>query len=134
MTPKSTQRSRLRDFPWTASLLTLLVLVTALVPAEAIRDAATLGPMPDARLERSLGYAILGPVSAMFDAMTLFSVQQIIGFTLWAIGLYIVARVIWRRRVGFVREATYAVVSFAALLLLIGNNHHGGKSVHIRSP
>jgi hypothetical protein len=108
--------SRLRSLPWIALLLTLLLGVTALLPADAIRDAATLGPMPDARLERSFGYAILGPVSSMFDAMTLFSVQQIIGFTLWAIGLYVLARVLFRRPVGVKREAVYAVVAFVVLI------------------
>jgi hypothetical protein len=118
VTSKSTSAkpSRLKALPWPALLLTLMLGVSALVPADALRDAATLGPMPDARLERSLGYTMLGPVSSMFDAMTLFSVQQIIGFTLWAIGLYIVARIIWRRPVGWIRETIYAVVAFAILL------------------
>ena len=120
MTPKSivTKPSRLRTVPWTALLLTLLLGVTALIPTDAIRDAATHGPMPDGRLERSIGYTMLGPVSSMFDAMTLFSVQQIIGFTLWAMALYVVARMVWRRPVGIVREAMYAVGAFVALLAI----------------
>jgi hypothetical protein len=108
--------SRLRSLPWIALLLTLLIGVSALFPADAIRDAVTLGAMPDARLERSLAYSALGPVSSMFDAMTLFSVQQIIGFTLWAIGLYVLARVLFRRPVGVKREAVYAVVAFVVLI------------------
>jgi hypothetical protein len=118
VTPKTTHRSRWRDIPWTAVLLTLLVGVTALVPVDPIRDAATLGVMPDARLERSLAYAILGPVSSMFDAMTLFSVQQIIGFTIWAIVLYVAWRIVFRRPVGAVREAVYGVAAFASLLAI----------------
>jgi hypothetical protein len=120
VTSKSNIRtpSRLRSVPWTAILLTLLVGVTAVFPADAIRDAATLGSMPDARLERSLGYALLGPVSSMFDAMTLFSVQQIIGFTIWAIVLYIIARVLHRRPVGVQREAIYAIVAFTSLIAI----------------
>src|SRR5690349_1150341 len=114
--PKIANPSRLRSLPWVALLLTLLVGLSALFPRDAIRDAATLGPMPDARLERSLGYVILGPVSSMFDAMTLFSVQQIIGFTLWAIGLYVVARVLYRRPVGVKREALCAVLAFVLLI------------------
>jgi hypothetical protein len=97
-------------------LLTVLLGATALVPVDAIRDAATRGPMPDARLERSVGYTLLGPLSSMFDAMTLFSVQQIIGFTVWAIVLYAVARLISPRRFGVKREAIYGVLAFVALL------------------
>ena len=112
----SARPSRLRGAPWIAILLTLLLGVTAVLSADAIRNAATLEPVPDARLERSLGYTMLGPVSSMFDAMTLFSVGQIIGFTLWAIGLYIVWRIVRRRPVGIGREAIYAVIAFASLL------------------
>lgn len=118
MTSKSTidKSSRLRTLPWTATLLTLALGVAAAVPADAIRDAATHGPMPDGRLERSIGYTMLGPVSSMFDAMTLFSVQQIIGFTIWAMILYILLRILFRRPVGAIREAIYAVIAFVALL------------------
>lgn len=119
MTSKSADRfARARSIPWIPLLLTGLIGVTALFPADAIRNAADLGPVADARLERGAGYVILGPVSALFDAMTLFSVGQIIAFTLWAIGIYIVARVLRRRRhpVGIVREAVYALASFAGLL------------------
>ena len=97
-------------------MLTLLLAVTAMVPTDAIRNAVNGDLIPDARLERSLGYVILGPISSLFDAMTLFSVQQIIGFTIWAMVVYALARLIWRRPVGFRREALYALVAFAGLL------------------
>lgn len=101
-------------------MLTILVGITALIPLEPIRNAVDHAPIADARLERALGYTLLGPVSAMFDALTLFSVPQIIGFTLWAIGLYIVARVVRRRSapVSMGREAVRAVIAFALLLLV----------------
>lgn len=88
--------------------------------ADPIRNAADLSHVADARLDRSLGYTALGPVSSVFDALTLFSVGQIIGFTLWAMGLYIVWRIVRRRwiKVGLAREAIVAVASFAALLLI----------------
>ena len=101
-------------------VLTLVLGLSAIFPAEPIRNAANFAPVPDARLDRALGYVILGPVSSLFDAMTLFSKEQIIGFTVWAIGLYIVARIVWRRPVGITREAIYAVVAFVALLLVYG--------------
>jgi hypothetical protein len=120
VTPKSTidTPSRLRAVPWTALLLTLGLGVSALMPAGAVRDAASLGPLADARLERSLGYAALGPVSSMCEAMTLFSVQQIVGFTVWAMVLYIVSRILRRRPARAAREAIYAIVAFVALLAI----------------
>jgi hypothetical protein len=91
-----------------------------LIPLDPIRNAVDYSPIADARLERGAGYALLGPVSAMFDALTLFSVPQIISFTLWAIGLYIVTRIIRRRtqRVSLAREAVRAVIAFATLLVI----------------
>jgi hypothetical protein len=119
VTPTSkTTLSRLRAFPWTALVLTLMLGVAALASTDPIRDAATLGPIADARLDRSFGYVVLGPVSSLFDAMTLFSVEQIIGFTVWAIALYVVARVLCRRPVGVLREGIYAVVAFVMLLVI----------------
>jgi hypothetical protein len=123
VTPKSADRfARIRGIPWIPLILTGLVGITALVPADAIRNAADLTPIADARLERGAGYVILGPISALFDAMTLFSVGQIIGFTLWAIAFYIVARALRRRRrpVGLVREGLYAVGALLILLLVYG--------------
>jgi hypothetical protein len=94
VTPKSTidTPSRLRAVPWTALLLTLGLGVSALMPAGAVRDAASLGPLADARLERSLGYAALGPDSSMCEEMTLFYGKHIFGVTVWAMVLNIVSR------------------------------------------
>lgn len=86
-------------------------------PLDVIRDASNLGAVGDARLERSGGYVALGPISSMFDAMTLFTVGQIIAFTLWAIGLYIVLRILWRKRgTSIIRELGYFAAAFATLL------------------
>jgi hypothetical protein len=103
-----------------AVVLTLLILVTSLVPAAPIRDAVLRTPAADARLERSIGYVVLGPLSSMFDAMTLFTVGQIIGFTLWAMALYVIVRLIRRRftPVPPLREAVRAVLAFVGLLIV----------------
>ena len=100
--------------------LTLLVLGTAFRPLDPIRDAVNGGLVIDARLERSLGYTVVGPLSGLLDAMTLFTVGQIIAFTLWSLGLYAVARFVRRRHaaVSIGREAFYAVSAFVALLLV----------------
>ena len=109
--------------PWLPLLLTALLGIAALVPTDPIRNAVDFSPVADARLERSVGYTILGPVSAMFDAMTLFTVEQIYGFTLWAIILYTAWRITLRvlgNRVGWKRETLYALGSFAALVAIYG--------------
>jgi hypothetical protein len=100
--------------------LTLLLLVAALVPLDPIRDAVDGSVVSDARLERSFGYTVLGPISSVFDAMTLFTVGQIIGFTLWAMGLYALTRYLQRRRgaVTVTREASYALLAFVGLVIV----------------
>jgi hypothetical protein len=121
VTSKSTTwTSRLRRAPWTPLLLTLLLGVSAIFATQPIRDAVDFQPIGDARLDRSLGYTLLGPVSSMFDAMTLFSKEQIFWFTGWAIALYIIARLLWRRPVGALRETLYAVGAFAILIGIYG--------------
>jgi hypothetical protein len=116
---KSTARpTHLLSWAWAPLALTVLLGFATLFPAQPIRNAVDFSAVPDARLERSFGYAVLGPVSSLFDAMTLFTKEQIIGFTLWAIGCYVVARVLWRRPVGAKREAVYGVVAFVALLAI----------------
>ena len=101
-------------------VLTLLLGVTALVPVDAIRNAADHGVVGDARLERSFAYSALGPISSMLDAMTLFTVGQIIGFTLWAMFIYALLRLVRRydRSVSVGRELGYGVGAFALLLLV----------------
>jgi hypothetical protein len=111
--------SRLRQWPWVCSTLTLLLGITALIPVEPIRDAVDRAVVQDARLERSLAYSALGPISSMFDAMTLFTVGQIIGFTLWAFVMYAAWRLLRRDPATSVkREALYAIGAFAGLLLV----------------
>src|ERR1041384_1703374 len=108
----------LRRIPWTLVALTVVVLVAALLPIDPIRDAVTGGPPLDARLERSLGYVVLGPVSGLLDAMTLLTVGEIIGFTLGAVGVYGIARYTRRQthRVSLAREGAYALLAFVILL------------------
>ena len=101
-------------------ILTALLLVAALVPIDPIRDAVDGSAVGDARLDRSFGYIALGPVSSVFDAMTLFTVGQIIAFTVWLMGLYAVTRYLQRRHggVSLAREALFALLAFVALLVV----------------
>lgn len=119
---RANSTGRPSSIPWIPIALTLLVGVAAMFSTDPVRSAENFSPVPDARLDRSVGYTLLGPLSAMFDAMTLFSKEQIIGFTLWAMGLYVVARVVrrYRHRVTWLRELVYAVVALATLLAIYG--------------
>ena len=111
---------RLRPIPWVVVGLTVLLLVAALRPLIPIRDAVDGSVVADARLERSVAYTSLGPISSVFDAMTLFTVGQIVGFTLWLMALYVVARFRRRRRLApsVARETVYALLALVGLLLV----------------
>ena len=111
-------RSILRRLPWIAIALTFLVIAGSAFAIEPIRDAITRSGVDDARLERSFGYVVLGPISSVLDALTLFTVGQIIGFALWFLGLYAAIRFFRRLDHGVTigREASYAVAAFVTLL------------------
>ena len=77
--------------------MTLAVLISAAVAVEPIRDASTLGVVPEANLDRSAGYLALAPLSNVLDVLTLFGVRQHIALLVWLIVLYVLMR-LWRRR------------------------------------
>ena len=109
--------------PWWAVGVSALVLITAAVPVEAIRDAATLAPVGEARLELSAEYLSIAPISNVLDTLTLLTVSQHIAIVLWAIGLFVLWRVLGARRrpVRPRREAMLAVVFvFAIVLTYVG--------------
>jgi len=109
-----------RRFPWIPVVLTALVIAGIAFPMEPIRDAVAGGPVADARLERGFWYVVLGPISSVLDALTLFTVGQIIGFTLWMFGLYGVWRVVARRRrpVPWGIEGWYAALALLTLMVV----------------
>ena len=109
-----------RRFPWIPVALTLLVIVGMMLPLDPIRDAVTRGPVTDARLERGFWYSALGPISSGLDALTLFTVGQIIGFTLWVFGLYGFWRFFARRRspVAWSVEGWYAALALLSLCVV----------------
>jgi hypothetical protein len=111
---KSSRRAQARDehpprpaappVPWYSRIawipvgITLLVILTALVSVEPIRDAATLADIGEARLSISPGYTLLAPLSATLDTITLLTVAQHIALLLWIILLYVGWRVRSTRR------------------------------------
>jgi hypothetical protein len=92
-----TEELRFIRIPTIPIALTLLLLVSALFAVPAVRDAATLAPLPQVTLERSAEYIVLGPVSALLDTLTLLTVPQHIALGVWVIVLFVAQRVVAAR-------------------------------------
>jgi hypothetical protein len=82
---------RLRRLPWLPILTVALLALSAAWAIDPIRDAATGGGVPEAALNRSAGYLLLAPISAILDTVTLLSVRQhialvvtlVVGWLVW---------------------------------------------------
>lgn len=85
-----TPLARLRAW-WAPLVIILLVLISAPFAIAPVRDAVTLGPLPEATLRRPLGYVLMAPVSDVLDLLTLLSARQhiallltlLIGYAIW---------------------------------------------------
>ena len=93
----ATWGERLARLPWLAIVLTVLVLLSALFAISPVRDGATLGPVPEARLALPTSYVAMAPVSEILDTLTLLTVPQHVALLVTAIVLYVVWRA-WRLR------------------------------------
>lgn len=80
---------------WWALAVPVLVGASALVPASPIRDARTLGEVPEATLVLPGAYVLLAPVSKLLDTLTLLSLRQHV--VLWLTLLAVFALWWWRR-------------------------------------
>ena len=108
-------RTLLRRIPWWAVAITLLVMITAALALDPVRDAATLESVGEARLAQSAGYIAIAPLSDVLDTITLLSIGQHIAIVLWAIVLFTIWRVYRaRRKTTILRELR------AAVLMLVG--------------
>lgn len=118
---------------WGLLGVVLLVLISAPVAIDPIRDAVTGGTIPEATMHRSIGYVLLAPVSDVLDLLTLLSVRQhvallltlALGYALWWWwrGRTLPATVLPRRRAARIAAraglALVAVVAvYAAAVLL----------------
>ena len=80
--------SRLRPVPLGIAIVALLVVLSAAVAVDPVRDAATLGRVNEASLRLPAGYLLLAPLSNVLDTLTLMSVRQHIAFVLTVIVVY----------------------------------------------
>ena len=119
-----------RRIPWTAVVITLFVLIAAAFAEEPVRDAITLGAVPEAHLELSPGYLAIAPLSNVLDTLTLLGARQHIVVLVTVIVIYGIVRA-WRaalaRRNGditrtttgrAIRELGSAALLLAAIVLV----------------
>ena len=98
-------------------LVGLLVVVSALTSAPALRDAATLQPVPAAALHHPPGYLLGAPLFGLWDTLSLLTVSQHYAVLATLILLYMAYRVPAARAPRrLAREAVFAVAALAALL------------------
>lgn len=83
-----------------------------------VRDAATMGPVPEARLALSVPYLATAPVGDVLDVLTLLSVAQHVALLISLVVVYALFRICfgrWREgRIG--REVGYGVTFLVALV------------------
>jgi hypothetical protein len=120
-----------RRIPWLAVTLTLLVLISAALAEEPVRDAMSLRLIPEAHLVLSVGYLAIAPLSDVLDTLTLLGARQHIVVLVSLLVVYAAVRV-WRvtmeRRAGaaslsttrrrVVRESVVGGLSLLGLLVV----------------
>lgn len=117
-----------RRVPWTAVGISVLVLLSAAFAVDPLRDAMTLGLLPEAHLDLSVGYIALAPLSNVLDTLTLLGARQHIAVLVSALIIYAITRVIRRRlrrdedsatgRASPLRESGYAALFLVAIVVL----------------
>ena len=70
---------RLRHW-WWAAAIPLLVIGSAVVATSPVRDAATLGPVPEVAVRHPMAYLLFAPFSDLLDVLTLLSLRQHVAF------------------------------------------------------
>jgi hypothetical protein len=127
--PSAAPLSLWRRIPWIAVAITLLVLLAAAFAESPVRDAASLGPLPEAHLDLSAGYLAIAPLSNVLDTLTLLGARQDIVVVISLIVIYLVTRVLRARllqrtadarplRARVLRETGYAGLFLLGLVVL----------------
>lgn len=109
-----------RRLPWWAIGISLSVLVASVFAVDPIWNAATHAPVVEARLAQPPAYLAIAPFVNILDTLTLLTVGQHIAIGLWAIGLYIVFRLLRVLRHGLrLRREALAALGFLAGLFVV---------------
>jgi predicted metal-dependent phosphoesterase TrpH len=116
---------RLDALPWGLVTVVALVLLSAPFALPAVRDAVSLGQVPEVSLRRPTGYLLLAPVSNVLDTLTLLTVRQHVAVLVTLVLLF-AAWFAWRGRIlpaGLTpgrRAARYAARIGVPLVVLVG--------------
>ncbi len=105
-----------------ATLVSALVLATALDAASPLRDAITRRAAVDVHLVRSLAYVALAPLSNVLDTLTLLSVPQIVALFATLALLYVAWRIArrWWARATTRRELRLALRALGGAVAVVG--------------
>jgi predicted metal-dependent phosphoesterase TrpH len=87
---QTTLLQRVRGLPLGLLVVVALVLLGAVFPTDAVRDAVTFEPISEVTLHRPAAYVLLAPVSNVLDTITLLSLRQHVAFLLTIIVAYAV--------------------------------------------
>ncbi len=77
-----------KPVPLGIAIVAFLVILSAAVAVDPVRDAATLGRVNEVSLELPAGYLLLAPFSNVLDTLTLMSVRQHIALGITIVVIY----------------------------------------------
>jgi hypothetical protein len=90
-----------------------------------VRDAETLGPLPEAHLVLSAGYLAMAPISDVLDTISLLGARQHIAVLIFALIVYAIVRLsrvranpVEGRGRGVLRETAYAGLFLLAIVVV----------------
>ncbi|MBX6332152.1 MAG: hypothetical protein IRY91_09940 [Gemmatimonadaceae bacterium] len=114
--PSRSRSAGRAPFAW-AGGVTLLVVLGWLAALPPLIDGETRRAAAGAQLHHGVGYLLASPICDVMDALTLLSVRQTIALILSLIVLYVIARLVLRRRPsGVARELGLAAVALVGLI------------------
>ena len=97
----------------------LAVVISAVFPAQPLRDAADLLPVEQVRFVLTPGYLLMAPVSNVLDTLTLLTVPQHVALGITLIVLYAAERAsrAWRALPAWGREIKAGGIALSVLVL-----------------
>jgi hypothetical protein len=108
-------------FPWAATLLSAVVLLSSTVPLLPVRDARTFEAVPEAHLVHSPAYTLLAPLSNVLDTLTLVSRGQHVALLLGLVAVFLLGRglvAFLRRPASPLRSHALATLAFVVVVIV----------------